>query len=118
MTAFWETMQSNDFIEASQLLAEAYVLHYPQSDETFRGREGFIRLNSTYPAQGRWQFAVHQLFAEGPQVVSDVSVTDGVASARVITFSTVEDGLISEQLELWPEPFDPPEWRLGWAQRD
>ena len=111
LEAFWQAMQMNDFALASLLLAETYTLHYPQSQETFHERGGFVRLNSTYPAHGPWRFTVHRIVTEGKQVVSDVSVTDGVVQARVVTFSTVEGSLIMEQLEFWPEPFDVPDWR-------
>ncbi len=115
--SFWNILQTNDFARASLLLDEAYTLHFPQSGETFSGRADFIRFNSSYPASGRWQFEVHQLVAEGRTVVSDVSVTDGAVTARVVSFSTVEAGLIRQQVEFWPEPFDVPEWRQSWSKR-
>ena len=118
LEAFWNAMQTNDFSQASLLLAETYTLHYPQSQETFRGREHFVQINSAYPAHGPWQFTVHRVVVEGTQVVSDVSVTDGVVRARVITVSTVEKGMIQEQLEFWPEPFEIPAWRQSWSQHD
>ena len=109
-------MNTNDFRAAGRLLSESYVLEYPQSGETFYGRENFARINEHYPANGLWQFTVHQLVAESSEVVTDVSVTDSVIGARVITFSTVEDGFIARQREFWPEPFDAPEWRRAWAR--
>jgi len=57
------------------------------------------------------------LIAEGAEVVSDVEVTDGVVKARVITFSTVEGGLIVKQIEFWPDTYDAPEWRRAWVER-
>jgi hypothetical protein len=47
-----------------------------------------------------------------------VGVTDGVIEVRVITFSTVQGGLIVGQLEFWPDPFEAPEWRWAWVERD
>jgi ketosteroid isomerase-like protein len=55
--------------------------------------------------------------AEGDEVVSDVSVTDGAITGRVITFSTVRDGKILEQTEFWPEPYAPAEWRASWVEK-
>ena len=40
---------------------------------------------------------VHRLIAEGDEVVSEVTVTDGVVTARAITFSTVREGRIARQ---------------------
>ncbi len=116
--AFWQTMNTNDFRAAGQLMSDEYVLEWPQSCEVIRGRDNFVAINRHYPANGPWRFIVHQMVAEGSQVVSNVSVTDGVVGARVITFSTVEDGFIARQLEFWPDPFTAPEWRRAWVERD
>jgi uncharacterized glyoxalase superfamily protein PhnB/ketosteroid isomerase-like protein len=118
VAAYWAAMQTNDFRAAAALLAEDYLLEWPQSGERVRGRANFIAVNEQYPAAGRWQFAIHQLVAEGDRVVSDVSVTDGALAGRAITFSTVRGGLIARQVEFWPDPFAPAGWRAAWVERD
>ena len=115
--AFWSAMQSNDFAAASEFLHEDYVLEWPQSVERIRGRANFVAVNVNYPAQGRWEFTIHRILAEGDEVISDVSVTDGVLRARVITFSTVRDGKIWRQTEFWPDPFEAPAWRAQWVEK-
>ncbi len=109
-------MNTNDFRAVGRLLSDEYVLEYPQSGETFYGLDNFARINEDYPANGLWRFTVHKLVADGPEVVTDTSVTDSVVEARVITFSTVEAGLILWQREFWPEPFDAPAWRRAWTR--
>ena len=113
--AFWGIMQTNDFGAASRLLGENYVLYWPQSGERIEGRANFAAINQAYPAHGLWRFKVHRLVAEDAEVVSDVSVTDGKVSGRALTFSTIEDGLITTQLEFWPETFTAPTWRSAWV---
>ena len=115
---FWAAMQSNDFKAAGEFLHDDYVLEWPQSGEWVRGRAHFVTINENYPANGRWEFAIHQLVAEAEQVVSYVSVTDGKIVARVITFSTVREGKIRRQTEFWPDPFEPAAWRIAWVERD
>lgn len=115
---FWAAMQSNDFKAAGEFLHDDYVLEWPQSGERVRGRANFVAINENYPANGRWEFMIHQLIAEGEQVVSYVGVTDGDIVARVITFSTVREGKIWRQTEFWPDPFEPAAWRAGWVERD
>ena len=110
-------MQTNDFKAAGEFLHDDYVLEWPQSGERIRGRANFVAINQNYPAHGRWQFKVHRIIAEGDEVVSDVDVTDGVIKGRVITFSTIRDGKIVEQIEFWPDPFDAPAWRSGWIEQ-
>lgn len=110
-------MQTNDFQAAGAFLHDDYLLEWPQSGERIRGRDNFVLINTQYPAHGRWEFTVQRLLAEGDEVVSDVSVTDSVIQARVITFSTVREGEIVRQTEFWPDPFDPPEWRKPWVEK-
>lgn len=114
---FWAAMQTNDFKTAGELLHDDFLLEWPQSGERIRGRGNFVAVNENYPAQGRWQFTVHRILAEGEQAVSDVDVTDGVMSGRAITFSTVRDGRILSQVEFWPEPYEAPNWRKQWVER-
>lgn len=115
---FWTTMQTNDWRAAAALFADDYVLEWPQSGERIVGRDNFVVVNAQYPAAGRWQFAVQRLLAEGDEVVSEVVVTDGVQHGRAITFSNVRDGLITRQVEFWPDSFDAPAWRAPWVERE
>jgi ketosteroid isomerase-like protein len=114
---FWAAMQSNDFKAASEFLHDDYVLEWPQSGEQIRGRENFVAVNTNYPAHGRWEFTIHRMLAEGDEVVSDVGVTDGVITGRAITFSTIQEGQIVQQVEFWPDPFEAPAWREDWVEK-
>lgn len=108
-------MGTNDFEAASRCLDEDFELRWPQSAERIVGRSNFTALNSNYPADGPWRFEINRIVVDGNMVVSDVSVTDGRVEARAITFSTVRNGLITEQIEFWPEPYDAPPWRRAWT---
>lgn len=114
---FWAAMQTNDFNAASEFLHDDYVLEWPQSGERIRGRANFVAVNEQYPAHGRWQFTIHRIIAEGDEVVSDVSVTDGAITGRVITFSSLQAGKIVRQTEFWPEPYTPADWRARWVEK-
>lgn len=105
---YWRRMQSNDFAYAAQILSEDFRLEWPQSNERLCGRENFTRMNREYPAHGRWEFTVHRIVGDELAAASDVSITDGVQHARAITFSTVNDGLITSQTEFWPENYPAP----------
>lgn len=114
---FWATMQTNDFKRAGKFLHDDFILEWPQSRERIRGRANFVAINENYPAHGRWVFTVRRILAEGDQIVSDVDVTDGVITGRVITFSTLRDGKILRQTEFWPDSFEAPDWRAGWVEK-
>ena len=101
-------MSSNDFTAVGAVLADDYVLDWPQSNERIRGRERFAAVNAEYPANGPWVFTVHRIVGSETEAVSEVSVSDGVQHAKVISFFTVSQGLITRQVEYWPEPYAAP----------
>ena len=105
---FWRLMATNDFHSVAAVLAPEFVVEWPQSNERIRGAERFARMNSEYPAHGRWQFTIHRIVSSESEAVSDVSVTDGVQNARVISFFTVAQGKVTRLVEFWPEPYPAP----------
>jgi len=105
---FWRIMATNDFHSVAAVLAPEFVLEWPQSRERIRGAERFARMNQEYPAHGPWRFTVHRIVGGEGEAVSDVTVTDGVQSARAISFFTVDRDRITRIVEYWPEPYAAP----------
>ena len=106
--SFWAAMQANDWDLAAGHLAPDSPVDWPCSGERIVGRADFAAVQARYPTRtGRWEFDVHRLVAEGDTVVSEVTVTDGEQSARVIAFSEIAEGLIARQVEYWPVAYDP-----------
>ncbi|MDY0748647.1 nuclear transport factor 2 family protein [Paucibacter sp. R3-3] len=105
---FWSRMATNDFASVAAVLAPEFTLEWPQSNERIRGAERFIQMNSEYPANGPWRFTVNRVTGNEREAVSDVFVTDGVQSARAISFFDVADGRITRLVEFWPEPYAAP----------
>ena len=108
---FWQLMRSNDFRSVGAVLADEFVLDWPQSNERIRGRDNFVAMNEEYPAHGRWEFTIHRIVGNDLEGVSDVSVTDGVQKGRAISFFSTRDAKIVSIVEFWPEPFEPAENR-------
>lgn len=117
VAAFWDTMNTNDFRAVGRLLADDFVLDWPQSGERIQGRDNFAVVNEQYPAAGPWGFTVHRLISEGQTVVTEVTVTDGARTDRSISFFEVRDGRIARIVEYWPEPFEAAAWRARWVER-
>jgi hypothetical protein len=104
---FWRLMSTNDFRSVAAVLAQQFVLEWPQTNERIRGAESFARMNEEYPVHGRWRFKVNRLVGGESEAVSDVTVTDGVRTDRAITFFTVVRGKVTRIVEFWPEPSSP-----------
>ena len=104
---FWRLMSTNDFYSVTAVLSPNFVMEWPQTRERICGAENFARMNAEYPAHGQWQFTINRLVDGEAEAVSDVSVTDGVQNARVISFFTVDQGKILRLVEFWPDPYEP-----------
>ncbi len=102
---FWRLMATNDFASVASVLAPSFVLEWPQSNERIRGPERFVAMNAEYPAHGSWRFTIHRVVGSEAEVVTDVSVSDGVQNARAISFFTVAGARVTRLVEYWPEPF-------------
>ena len=104
---FWRLMGTNDFQSVAPVLAQQFVLEWPQTGERIRGPERFARMNQEYPAHGPWRFTINRLVGGESEAVSDVTVTDRVRNDRAITFFTVAHGKVTRLVEFWPEPSAP-----------
>ncbi len=108
INSFWAAMQANDWEQAASYLAPACVIDWPCSGERIVGRSDFAAVQAGYPTgTGHWSFDVHRLVVDGDTVVSEVTVTDGEQSARVIAFSDIDGEQIVRQVEYWPTAYDP-----------
>ena len=108
MSRFWEAMERNDWERAASYLSPACVIDWPCSGERIVGRDDFVAIQARYPTTtSRWHFDVHRLVADAFVVVSEVTVSDGDQSARVVAFSDVDAEHIVRQVEYWPAAYDP-----------
>jgi GNAT superfamily N-acetyltransferase/ketosteroid isomerase-like protein len=114
---FWRLMATNDFTAVGAVLAPEFVLEWPQSRERIRGAANFAQMNAEYPAKGPWRFMLSRAVANGSEVVTDVSVTDGDVLGRAVSFFTVERGRITRIVEFWPEPYPAPANRAHLVER-
>jgi len=115
--SFWKLMATNNFRSVGLLLSDDFVLEWPQSGERIRGRDNFAAMNEQYPAHGRWEFTVNRIIGSDVEAVSDVSVTDGVQQARVVSFFAIENGQILRMIEFWPDNYPAPENRRHLVER-
>jgi limonene-1,2-epoxide hydrolase len=118
VTAFWADMQRNDWDAAAGHLAPGCMVDWPCSGERIVGRGDFAAIQARYPtATGHWNFEIHRLFVEGDSAVTEVTVSDGEQSARVVCFSQTDGVRIIHQVEYWPTAYDPPSGREDLTQR-
>ena len=101
---FWRLMNTNDFHAVGAVLADDFILDWPQTNERIRGGQRFATVNVEFPAKGVWVFTVNRIVGGEIEAVSDVTVTDGSRRDRAVSFFTVYAGKITRIVEYWPEP--------------
>lgn len=115
--SFWTAMQENDWERAAAHFTPDCVVDWPCSGERIIGRANFAAIQAQYPTNtGRWRFDVHRIVADEDVVVSEVTVTDGEQTARVVAFSILDGSRIAHQIEYWPTAYDPQPGREGLTQ--
>jgi SnoaL-like domain len=96
----WERIDAQDWDRMADLLDHKFQAHLLHTDERFTA-DGFVRFNRDYP--GHWRAAVEDLVAAGDRAVSRTRVSDDRETYHVASFATVQDGRISELVEVWSE---------------
>ncbi|HEV2108709.1 MAG TPA: nuclear transport factor 2 family protein [Thermomicrobiales bacterium] len=113
----WAAMDERDWDGAARLLTPDYVGAWPQSRERIVGSENFIAINARYP--GSWAILVTRLVGNGDQIATEVHLAnrgDPGETGVAVSFFTLRDGLIVQETDWWPEPYDAPDWRPRWVK--
>ena len=113
---FVETLEARDWDAWSALLHPDVVYEIPQSHERIRGRERYLEFNRDFP--GGWHLRPKRVIADDTHGVCWFAWTvDGSAEDDAMAFFTVTDGLVTEVVDFWPEPYDPPPGREHLVER-
>lgn len=98
----WRGIQARDWDAVGALLAEDFVLDWPNARIRIRGRPNFVGFNRSYP-EG-WSIEVIRIVAAGSLAVSEVRVPHPTVGPHyALSFFEVVDGRISRGREYWVE---------------
>lgn len=110
---FWLAINDRDWEIVFNYLAKDFFAVFPQSKEHFP-LANYIKLNTEYP--GSWSIKVENIFCASEWVITEVNVKINERVDKAISFFRIDQGLIVELREYWPEPFPIPNWRLEWQK--
>ena len=106
---FVETLEARDWDSWTALLSPDVVYEMPQSRERIRGRDRYLRFNTTYP--GDWHLEPKLVIGDETRAVVwftwRVGADDSGDAQVFLEFDP--DGLITRVTDFWPEPYAPPE---------
>jgi len=118
VSELWRRIQARDWDAVGEVLAEDFVLEWPNSLIRLRGRTDFVEFNRTYP-EG-WQIEVLRIVADGNTAVSEVRVPHPtVGPYYALSFFEAENGVLARAREYWvEEQFEEPSpARSRWFER-
>jgi ketosteroid isomerase-like protein len=116
----WRRMQARDWDGVGELVAEDFVLEWPETRERIRGRTNFVEFNRNYP-EG-WSIEVLDVVADGQRVSSEVRVPHPqIGMHYAASFFEVENGQLTRGREYWVRVSTTDEeqsdWRAQWVER-
>ena len=119
VSELWRRIQARDWDGVGQLVADDFVLEWPETRERIRGRTNFVEFNRNYP-EG-WSIEVLGVLADGPRVSSEVRVPHPqIGMHYAASFFEVEDGQVARGREYWVRVAttddEQPEWRAQWVE--
>jgi len=117
---FWHRIQARDWDGVGELVADDFVLEWPETRERIRGRTNFVEFNRNYP-EG-WSIEVLGVLADGPRVSSEVRVPHPqIGLHYAASFFEVENGRLARGREYWVRVSttdeEQPDWRAQWVER-
>ena len=127
--------QNQDLEKLGGLMHDEIVAQYPQSGETFRGRDAYLGMLTNFPAGLGLEFpsvkggsdtivtAPSQPFLSPIVTVfgGDRFVIEGVATYpdgavfHIVSIIRIQRGRVIEDTSYFAAPFDPPEWRRDYV---
>ena len=113
----WERMQARDWDGLGELLADDFVVEWPNARLRIRGRENYVGFNRTYP-EG-WSIELLRIVSAGSTAVSEVRVPHPtVGPYYAVSLFEVEDGRLTRAREYWVEERreEPPAERAHWFE--
>ena len=98
----WRRIQARDWDRLGLLLAEDFVLDWPDARVRLRGRANFVDFNRAYP-EG-WSIELLRVVSDGYTVVSEVHVPHPTVGPHfALSFFEVERDQIARGREYWLE---------------
>lgn len=99
-----------------QLFHEDAVMDWPQSGEQVVGGDNRRAVYGAFP--GLPTVTPRRLSVSGDLAVLEATLDYGGPSYKSVFIFDFRDGKIARETAYWAEPFEAPEWRAQWVERE
>ena len=101
-----------------ELRHEDFVADMPQSGERIVGRDNMRALQQAFPPDRTPTFRVRRVTGADNTWTVEATGDYGGEIYLVVVIFEFRDGKIIRETRYYPQPFEPPEWRSQWVERN
>lgn len=101
-----------------ELRHEDFVADMPQSGERIVGRDNMRAMQQAFPPDRTPTFRVRRVTGADNTWTVEATGDYGGEIYLVVAIFEFRDGKIIRETRYYPQPFEPPEWRSQWVQRN
>ena len=101
-----------------ELRHEDFVADMPQSGERIVGRDNMRALQQAFPPDRTPTFRVRRVSGADNTWTVEATGDYGGEIYLVVAIFEFRDGKIIRETRYYPQPFEPPEWRSQWVERN
>jgi hypothetical protein len=101
-----------------ELRHEDFVADMPQSGERIRGRDNMRAMQQAFPPDRTPTFRVRRITGADDAWTVEATGDYGGEIYLVVGIFEFRDDKIIRETRYYPQPFEPPEWRSQWVERN
>ncbi len=99
-----------------EIYHEDVVVEYPQTGERIVGRSKLWAMREEAPVA--FTFSVHRVHGHGNLWITEGVLTVNDQPMRTVTIMEFRDGKVARETTYVGQPWEPPEWRAQWVEKD
>jgi ketosteroid isomerase-like protein len=99
-----------------ELFHDDAIMDWPQSGEMVVGAENRRGIYNAFPQLPN--ITPRRLISDGDLVVAEATLEYGGPSYKTVFIFEFRDGKIAKETAYWSEPFEAPEWRSKWTEKN
>ena len=112
-----EVLDAGRTDQMDELFHDDSVMEWPQSGERVVGGDNRRAIYSRFPSLPKVQ--PRRIRCSGDLCVAEATLTyDGGDPLQAVFVFELRDGKIAHETGYWASPFDAPEWRAAWVERE